>query len=117
RAGWWKQSLELARDYLIAQGIAEPLSYELHRPFPIVRADMARILADAAKVNPLNPPQWRTLYGNLANAGGGQDVDGKLSSRHATAKGGAWLSTVDHSFAGVQSRVRTGFKVRSPWER
>ena len=116
-SGWWKQSLEYTMTYLTEQGIAEPLSYELHRPFPIHRATMAGILSGAARVNPLNPPQWRTLYGNLANAGGAQDVDGKLFSRHATAKTGAWLSTEDHSFAGVQSRVRTGFKARSPWER
>ena len=115
--GWWSQSLAATRDYLHAKGIDEPLSYELHRPFPIRRADMAAILAEAAGVQPLNPPQWRTLYGNLAHAGGRQDRDVKLVGMARAITGGPWLSTDDTTFRAVQSRLRTTFKARSPWER
>lgn len=115
-SGWWKQSLEYTMTHLTEQGIAEPLSYELHRPFPIVRADMARILADAAKVNPDNPPQWRTLYGVLTDAGGTQDHDGKVYGPQRPIPSGPWLSTSDGNVGRVMDRLEAAFPEASPWE-
>ena len=114
---WWRESLTLTQQWLTQQGIAEPLSYELHRPFPIHRATMADILADAAHLSPLNPPQWRTLYGNLAHAGGTQDGDGKVYGAHTPTPSGAWMSSTDRSFGSVRHRLRQAFPRRSPWER
>ena len=117
KPSWWRESLALTQQWLTQQGIAEPLSYELHRPFPIHRAAMAGILADAAHLSPLNPPQWRTLYGNLARAGGTKDGDGKVYGAHTPVPAGAWMSSTDRSFGSVQVRLRRTFPRRSPWER
>lgn len=114
--GWWWQSLMLTRTYLRRNGHRDPLSYELHRPFPIVRADMARILADAAKVRPDNPPQWRTLYGVLADAGGTQDHDGKVYGPQRPIPSGPWLSTSDGNVGRVMDRLEAAFPEASPWE-
>ena len=114
--GWWWQSLMLTRTYLRRNGHRDPRSYELHRPCPIVRADMARILADAAKVRPDNPPQWRTLYGVLAEAGGTQDHDGKVYGPRRPIPSGPWLSTSDGNVGRVMDRLEAAFPEASPWE-
>lgn len=115
--GWWRHSLEATRDYLHALGIAQPLSYELHRPFRVVREQMAQTLAEAAHVQPLNPPQWRTLYGNQWAIGGTQDSDGKMYPRIATMPDGPWVSTTDGSFAALRDRLEAAFPQPSRWER
>ena len=116
--GWWWQSLMLTRTYLRRHGHRDPLSYELHRPFPIVRADMARILRDAAKVRPDNPPQWRTLYGVITDAGGDQaDHDGKVYGAGRPVPSGPWLSTSDGNVGRIMDRLEETFPEASPWER
>lgn len=119
--GWWRQSLIATQLYLLDEhGMTDPLSYELHRPFPIHRETMATILADAAHVEPMNPPQWRTLYGNLAGVGGVCDEDRKFSKPDAPAgyRGGV-ASTTDTAFAlsGAGREIRATFPDPSPWER
>lgn len=74
---WWRESLQTTLTCLQAHGIREPLSYELHTPFVVNRHLMAETLELFQHVTPGNPPQWRTLYGNLHNIGGTQSVDGK----------------------------------------
>jgi hypothetical protein len=95
RGGWWKDSLEITRVCLQAHGIAEPLSYELHVPLPVNKAAMTQTLEQFQYVTPDNPPQWRSLYGNLHNIGGTQRADvkayqsGKLSRPyHSTSPRG-----------------------------
>ena len=114
---WWKDSLTVTWDYLRSKGIEDPISYELHRPFPITRSAMASVLADAADVCPGNPPQWRTLYGNLNDAGGVRGRDGKLF-RRTKKPTGVWLSTDEaHSWDRVRARIRRMFREPSPWEK
>lgn len=66
----WRQSLVTTRGCLQARGIANPVSYELHMPFVADRRKMADILQAFRHVTPANPPQWRSLYGNLCRIGG-----------------------------------------------
>jgi hypothetical protein len=68
--GWWQQSLVATQSALQAAGIDNPLSYELHVPFPIRKTAMADTLNRFAAVTPHNPPQWRTLYGATRDVGG-----------------------------------------------
>ncbi|ANA86449.1 hypothetical protein BH762_gp070 [Gordonia phage OneUp] len=63
--GWWLESLTLTRIALLAHGIKVPLSYELHVPFAVNKAAMGETLTQFSYVNPGNPPQWRSLYGNM----------------------------------------------------
>ena len=64
-ASWWKDSLLTTQVCLQALGYDAPLSYELHVPMPINRHRMRETLERFAAVTPANPPQWRSLYGNL----------------------------------------------------
>lgn len=74
---WWRRSLELTLEVLRAEGVADPISYELHMPLPVHKARMAEVLRRFAGVGGDNPPQWRTLYGNLATVGGARWDDCK----------------------------------------
>lgn len=112
----WRDSLTIAWEYLRAKGIEEPLSYELHRPLPIHRPTMEKVLAEAADVCPRNPPQWRALYGNLTNAGGRHALDGRITRRRRKGRG-PWLSTDDESWKSTRSRLRHMFREPSPWEK
>ena len=119
RAGlgsWWGQSLKMTRTYLGMLGYPDPLSYELHRPLPIHRASMAQILADAADMSIGNPPQWRTLYGNLTGAGGEQALDGKVYGESRPMPTGPWLSSSDHNFERVRPILADLYPDPSPWE-
>ena len=116
----WTNSLIQTRAHLKRQGVDNPVSYELHRPFPIVREHMAKILKDASRVAPHNPPQWRTLYGNLAPHGGGRLVsDTKVTRPHrAPSEDDPWVSTDDRAYHhGVRAYIDHLFPEQSPWER
>ena len=115
--GWWKQSLQITMEYLNDLGYDEPVSYELHRPFPIVRATMAEALRDAARVCPENPPQWRTIYGNVAQAPGEKAKDGKLHHTNRPVPRSNWLSTNDRSYHSAFRRLARLFPKPSPWEK
>jgi len=65
KSSWWAESLRTTKICLQAIGVDDPLSYELHVPFPADRQLMADTLTRFSEITPTNPPQWRTLYGNL----------------------------------------------------
>lgn len=117
---WWRQSLEATQTWLHEQGHLEPLSYELHRPMPIVRAGMAHALNAAADVQPDNPVQWRTVYGNLCGIGGEQDTDAKVYGRTGMpAADTVWLSTTDRGWQRsccLKSYLAGMFHKPSRWE-
>lgn len=116
RPGWWRTSLELARQWLQHHGYTEPLSYELHRPFPMNRAKMAQVMDEAAGLHRRNPPQWRTIYGNRWSVGGEQDQDAKLYRTATTVPEGTWLSTSDASFELLRPVLEAAFPDPSRWE-
>lgn len=117
--GPWRTSLVHTRDWLTEQGINGLLSYELHRPFPIVTKLMAQVLEEAAHVDPAVPPQWRTLYGNRWACAGRLDTDGKVYGGSSPVPSGPWLSTTDVSFQQprVLNRLRSTFPKPSRWEK
>ncbi|WP_094359937.1 hypothetical protein [Mycobacterium marinum] len=81
--GWWAQSLRTTLVCLQASPDCptrlNPISYELHVPFIINKQAMAQTLQRFTHIAPENPPQWRSLYGNLNNIGGYQHPDCKMS--------------------------------------
>lgn len=121
-ASWWRESLEATRGWLNLIGTPGPLlSYELHRPFPVIKAAMAQVLDEAANVCPANPPQWRTLYGNRWQVGGTQDADIKVTRGRPRPIGMdriTWLSTTDQAFRtfALGSALRDRFPTPSRWE-
>lgn len=69
---WWNRSLAFTLQCLRDAGYDDPLSYELHMPLPVDKVGMAkalRMFVDVADEYG-DPPQWRTLYGNVNQVGG-----------------------------------------------
>lgn len=78
--GWWRDSLETTMETLVDQGFSDPLSYELHVPIQVEKHTLASTLGKFIDVKPHNPPQWRTLYGNINAIGGSVHNDTKVRS-------------------------------------
>ena len=115
RGGWWKDSLTTTMIYLQANGIAEPISYELHVPFPADKTQMAQTLAQFQHVTPANPPQWRTLYGNMYHVGGKQHQD--VKAYHGGALHRPFHSTEPRSFSAFREQLTEMFPEPSRYER
>jgi hypothetical protein len=113
--GWWHESLTVTRICLQAHGIAEPLSYELHVPLPADKQRMADTLAMFQYVKPDNPPQWRTLYGNLHSVTAEQHHDVKAYGIGELHK--PFHSTEDRSFLVFEHKLHELFPTPSPYER
>ncbi|AYQ98492.1 hypothetical protein SEA_REPTAR3000_6 [Mycobacterium phage Reptar3000] len=112
--GWWLDSLMLTRTCLQAHGIADPISYELHIPIEVDRRRMAEVLELFRYVHPQNPPQWRSLYGNLADHGGEQLKDVKCFNGSALRR--PFHSTEDRSFPAFRAALHKLFPDPSPYE-
>lgn len=114
RGGWWKDSLETTRICLQAHGIAEPLSYELHVPLPVDKAAMAQTVEQFQYVTPDNPPQWRSLYGNLHQSGGTQRADVKTYQSGPLKQ--PYHSTSPRSFPAYADALQAMFPEPSQYE-
>lgn len=112
---WWPVSLTTTRTCLQAHGIAQPRSYELHTPFVCDPARMADMLDMMAAVTPDNPPQWRTIYGNLADVDATQAEDGKVYGAGELRR--PFMSTQDDNFALHRDALTALFPTTSRWER
>lgn len=114
---WWSLSLQRTLAWLQAQGHPAPLSYDLHVPLPISRERMREALDRLGDAFADNPPQWRTVYGNLAAVGGIQHRDQKVSVPTRQLPGGPFVSTDDGAFyVGLQSTLRGRFPHPSQFE-
>lgn len=114
RGGWWKQSLETTMVCLQAHGIADPISYELHTPFPASKQLMAQTLTRFQHVTPTNPPQWRSLYGNTHHIGGRQADDVKTTQAGKIKK--PYHSTDDRFFPCFKAELEAMFPQPSRYE-
>ena len=112
---WWPTSLQTTKTCLQAHGIETPLSYELHTPFVCDPQKMADTLDLFAYVTPDNPPQWRSLAGNMLNMGGAQSADGKAYGPGALNR--PWHSTEDASFPYYAEQLADRFPDPSPYEK
>lgn len=116
---WWPESLRSTMTYLNEAGVEEPLSYELHRPCVVKPKFMERILRQAADYSPNNPPQWRTLYGNLCShwSGSVQARDAKSIRANQIPIGVPYVSTDDVKWRQYWGRVISPlFPDPSRWE-
>lgn len=111
---WWKESLNITKVCLQAVGIPEPLSYELHVPMPCKKGLMRETLERFEQVTPMNPPQWRSLYGNLHVSGAEQAPDSKLFRPGKLPA--PFLSTSDASWPSFRQRVSALFPEPSRYE-
>lgn len=111
---WWPTTLNTTRVCLHTQGIPNPLSYELHTPFTCNPQLMHQVLTQFQHVTPHNPPQWRSLYGNLHNIGGQQQQDCKAYGTGPIHK--PFHSTTDESFRHYETQLNQLFPNPSRWE-
>lgn len=107
-------SMRQAAGWLAEQGCEPVLSYELHAPLPVVKAQMAEVLD--LGVAGLETHK-RTVYGNLGRIGGERSHDYKVIGREWSM---SWpfISTMDHIFARdeVGRYIRARFPEPSPYE-
>lgn len=114
RNGWWANSLRTTQLALHAHGIADPISYELHTPLPAGKQAMAHTLRMMQHVTPDNPPQWRSLYGNLHAIGGHQYDDCKMYGPGELKR--PYHSTEDSSFGHYSHQLAALFPQPSRYE-
>jgi hypothetical protein len=114
---WWRTSLDRTAAWLRGADVTDPLSFELHIPFPVHTATMRSILNDLGEYAEDNPPQWRTLYGNLAGLPSTPHTDLKLADRAKTLPPGPFMSTSDAGFYfGAHRALTRAFPHPSPFE-
>lgn len=112
--GWWQESLCSTQCALLEEGYTDPISYELHVPFPANKHAMLEVLQRFAHVAPHNPPQWRTLYGVVNQIGGVQHPDGKALKPGPIAR--PYHSTDDLSWRYFRSRFVQMFPEQCRYE-
>lgn len=119
RLDTWAQSLRNTAEWLRRQGIPEPLSYELHTPFPVDKAKMADALRRVGSFGHPHPPQWRTVYGNLHAVEAPQRPDCKIRAQALGDEvlAGGLLSTTGSTFEWVRDELAARFPDPSPYER
>lgn len=114
---WWHRSLLFTLDTLQHDGYPNPISYEIHCPLPVNKANMAGALRRFVGVHQNGiPVQWRTVYGVLNTIGGTQAKDCK--ARH---RGGPILkpfhSTADASFRFYRPHFQQHYPKPSRYEK
>jgi hypothetical protein len=102
-------------DLLRGLGVAEPISYELHVPMVVHKAEMLEALEVGAHVPVLHK---RTMYGNLAGVGGEETEDVKVSlQRPDWRPSWTFLSTDAKTWRrGVGEFVRMSFPEAGRYE-
>lgn len=85
-------------EWLRRQGVADPLSYELHLPMTIHK-DRMREVIDRGVADRVHPFHKRTAYGNLQQLGGDSVADCKIADRIAIPGYGPFSSTSPEAFA------------------
>lgn len=116
RGSWWPRSLHTTLVALQAHGYADPISWELHIPFPCSKTMMAQVLSRFGQVAPDNPPQWRSLYGNMTGLAGEPHPD-DCKAWEPGEVGAPFHSTDDGSFRHYYALLDAMFPTKCKYER
>ncbi len=114
KKSWWTESLAVTKVCLQAVGVEAPLSYELHVPLPCTKQLMRETLEQFVAVTPDNPPQWRSLYGNLHAVNPAQVKDCKAFSPGKVQE--PFHSTSDVSWRHYRAALTKRFPAPSRYE-
>lgn len=117
-ASAWKQSLGHTFDWCEANGIGNPLNYELHIPYVVHKAQALEALDKARNWSWPLPPQARSVDGNYWQRGGIQVADVKIGRRlrGKIDTTGKYLSTEDQTFRNIYPALSRTFPTPSPYE-
>lgn len=115
--GPYRRGMESTLKFLRAEGVDDPLSYELHIPIVVDRVALSEVLEIRAR-RPARLLHTRTLYGNLCGIGGTPTEDVKVTALDQPLPAGPFASTDDASFARglVGEQIRAMFPDPSPYE-
>lgn len=111
----WAKSLRTTLIVLQAVGFPDPMSYELHVPMPVDRQAMADTLSRFTSITPSEPPQWRSLYGNINHIGGEEFPDCKAYGERAI--GTPFHSTNDTSWRHFRTKFAAQYPKPSRYEK
>ncbi len=101
----WANGLRETASFLATvEGISDPVSYDLHLPILVYKADMLEALHIAEQLKS-DAVHLRTIYGNLTELGGEQIEDPKLIRRSDPFPKGRWLSSSDDTFRSTVEPV------------
>lgn len=114
----WGKGLRETAALIEKRGLlTDALSYDVHLPLVIHKAEMREALRLAKSVH-TDAIHLRTLYGVVADLGGEEHHDPKLMRRSDPFPRGAWLSSSDDTFRStVEPVLRYLFPDKSPYER
>lgn len=110
----YTSAMRTTRARLVKMGYSKPLSYSLHVPMVVGKADM---LAAIAAGEGIDRAQYRTLYGNIAGIGGVKVPDVKLITKHDAFPDGPFASTSDRTFSAALPRLKALFPDPCQYER
>lgn len=105
-------SMIAADTQLRTLGYDNPLSFELHTPFPVRKELMLKVL----KMKNRDRYQWRTIYGNLLGEPSEQRTDVKVYHYGQLLPAGPFLSTSDTSVHFYTAYLNRKFPTPSPYE-
>jgi len=113
----WGKGLRETAALMETRGLrAGALSYDLHVPLIVHKAEMLEALRWAKSVR-ADAVHLRTLYGALSGLGGVEHHDPKLMRRSDPFPRGAWLSSGEGTFRStVEPVLRYLFPSKSPYE-
>jgi hypothetical protein len=114
----WAKSVRHTRDWLRSQAIENPMSYEFHYPVVLDKSGMLDAIERVGRYGHPDPPQWRSLYGNLYVGATEPVEDCKVNRSHDldAAMARPMISTTDGSFPVVRSRLKELFPDPSRYE-
>lgn len=114
----WGNGLRATAALMEKRGmLAGAMSYDLHVPLIIHKAEMLEALRLARDVS-ADAVHVRTLYGALSGIGGVTHCDPKLMRRSDPFPRGAWLSSKNDTFRSTAEPVlRYLFPDKSPYEK
>lgn len=109
----WAKSVLTTLELLESLGVTNALSYELHIPMAFDKKVLAELMLRYVSDN---PPQLRSLYGNLAQIGGNAQRDVKVFEE-ADPIHTPFFSTFPLTFSRFEPRLKEMFPDLSPYEK
>ena len=113
-SGSWRESLDHTLNWCRDNGIEDPLSYEIHVPYVVHKAQMLEAMAKAN--DGAWPLQARSIDGNYWNRGGAMVPDPKVRSTNRIEPASSFLSSDDRTFGRIANQLRAAFPKPSRYE-
>ncbi len=112
--GVWRKSVVDTGTWLKSRGIAEPLNYEGHTPFPFLKSKAKPILEDLLRQKEIL--QFRTAYGNLVGIGGTLQPNAKRNDPSRVPPDSHYWSLKNEPTDKARGYLETHWPKPSRWE-